>query len=80
MDGRPLSGPSASETVVNQAAVELLRRLPGVTDANYRPLMAALPNLAALVDMPAEELGRVMGSVKAAQVLLDFLNAPFPRQ
>ena len=41
------NGPAvpASETIVNQPAMDLLRRLPGVTDANFRPLMAAMGSL-----------------------------------
>lgn len=41
------NGPAitASETIINQPAMDLLRRLPGVTDANFRPLMAAMGSL-----------------------------------
>ena len=29
---------AGAEAVINQSAVDVLRRLPGVSDANYRPL------------------------------------------
>lgn len=32
---------SAAETIVNTSAIDVLRRLPGVTEGNYRPLMQA---------------------------------------
>ncbi len=32
---------SATETIVNVSAIDVLRRLPGVTEGNYRPLMKA---------------------------------------
>ena len=32
---------SATETIVNTSAIDVLRRLPGVTEGNYRPLMKA---------------------------------------
>jgi hypothetical protein len=32
---------TATETVVNTSAVDVLRRLPGVTEGNYRDLMQA---------------------------------------
>ncbi len=40
---------SATETIVNTSAMDVLRRLPGVTEGNYRPLMkaAGAPQIAA---------------------------------
>ena len=32
---------TAAETIVNTSAIDVLRRLPGVTEGNYRPLMQA---------------------------------------
>ena len=32
---------TAAETIVNTTAIDVLRRLPGVTEGNYRPLMQA---------------------------------------
>uniref|UniRef100_K7K4W9 ERCC4 domain-containing protein n=1 Tax=Glycine max TaxID=3847 RepID=K7K4W9_SOYBN len=51
----------------NTSAVEFLRRLPGVTDSNYRAIMDGLGKLAEL-----------MGGHKAARTLRDFLDAKYP--
>ncbi|KAG2486457.1 hypothetical protein HYH03_014904 [Edaphochlamys debaryana] len=83
-DGAPLPGAAGAagggpaESLVNQAAVELLRRLPGVTDSTFRPLMAAAPSLAALAAMPLSALEGVMGA-RGAKMLRNFLDAPRPR-
>lgn len=66
------------ESVVNQAAIDLLRRLPGVTDANYRALMNGVNSLAELATLSCEQLERLMGGTKAAQALYNFLQAPCP--
>ena len=48
--GVPLDAVStAAETVVNTSAMDVLRRLPGVTEGNYRDLMQAAGAL-----MPAQ--------------------------
>jgi DNA excision repair protein ERCC-4 len=64
---------------VNQAAVDMLRKLPGVTEANYRQLMAAAGSLAGLADMALEALEAATGSSRAAKALRVFLDAPCPR-
>jgi DNA excision repair protein ERCC-4 len=66
------------ESVVNQAAIDLLRRLPGVTDANYRALMNGAASLAELATFSCERLEELMGGTKAAQALHNFLHAPCP--
>ncbi|KXZ54474.1 hypothetical protein GPECTOR_4g539 [Gonium pectorale] len=67
------------ESVVNQPALELLRRLPGVNDSNYRSLLGACGSLAELAALPLGRLEAVMGSAKNARALRDFLDAPCPR-
>ncbi|XP_010919790.1 DNA repair endonuclease UVH1 isoform X1 [Elaeis guineensis] len=62
----------------NTSAVEFLRRLPGVTDSNYRALMDGCRNLAELALLPIERLAELMGSQKAARMLKDFLDAKCP--
>ncbi|XP_044485744.1 DNA repair endonuclease UVH1 isoform X2 [Mangifera indica] len=62
----------------NTSAVEFLRRLPGVTDANYRSIMDGCKSLAELALLPVEKLGELMGGQKAAQTLRDFLDAKYP--
>lgn len=58
--------------------MEFLRRLPGVTDANYRSIMDGCKSLAELALLPVEKLGELMGGQKAAQTLRDFLDAKYP--
>ncbi|XP_073027425.1 DNA repair endonuclease UVH1 [Primulina eburnea] len=62
----------------NTSAVEFLRRLPGVTDSNYRSIMDGCDNLAELALLPLEKLTELMGGNKAAKTLRDFLDAKFP--
>ncbi|WOL19793.1 DNA repair endonuclease UVH1 isoform X1 [Canna indica] len=62
----------------NTSAIEFLRRLPGVTDANYRALMDGCKNLAELALLPTERLAELMGGQKAARVLKEFLDAKCP--
>lgn len=59
--------------------MDLLRKLPGVTEANYRGLMAAAGSLAGLADMPVAALEAAMGSARNAKALREFLDAPCPR-
>ncbi|KAI5065253.1 hypothetical protein GOP47_0019948 [Adiantum capillus-veneris] len=62
----------------NSTAVELLRRLPGVTDANYRSLMDGCNSLAELACVPMEKLSELMGGNRPARMLRDFLDAKCP--
>ncbi|KAL8480361.1 hypothetical protein ACS0TY_027052 [Phlomoides rotata] len=62
----------------NTSAVEFLRRLPGVTDSNYRMIIDQCTNLAELALLPVEKLAELMGGQKAAKILRDFLDAKFP--
>ncbi|GLI60024.1 hypothetical protein VaNZ11_002089, partial [Volvox africanus] len=73
------TGPGAAlETVVNQPALELLRRLPGVNDSNYRAILGHVSCLAELASLPLERLEVIMASAKNARALRDFLDAPCP--
>lgn len=62
----------------NTSAVEFLRRLPGVTDSNYRSIIDGCNSLAELALFPIEKLTELMGGHKAAKTLRDFLDAKFP--
>ncbi|XP_071692689.1 DNA repair endonuclease UVH1 [Rutidosis leptorrhynchoides] len=62
----------------NTSAVEFLRRLPGVTDSNYRAIMDGCTSLADLALMPVERLAELMGGQKSAKTLRDFLDAKYP--
>ena len=65
--------------VTNTTAVDLLRKLPGVTIHNYLPLMYACKSLASLADMTVEELTPHMGGERNAKMLRDFLDAKCPQ-
>ncbi|KAI8547037.1 hypothetical protein RHMOL_Rhmol07G0164500 [Rhododendron molle] len=62
----------------NTSAIEFLRRLPGVTDSNYRAIMDGCESLAELVLLPLEKLAELMGGQKAAKTLREFLDAKYP--
>ncbi|KAL2233074.1 UNVERIFIED_CONTAM: DNA repair endonuclease UVH1 [Sesamum indicum] len=62
----------------NTSAVEFLRRLPGVTDSNYRSIMDGCKSLAELALLSMEKLAELMGGQKAAKTLRDFLDAKYP--
>ncbi|PON53937.1 DNA repair protein [Trema orientale] len=62
----------------NTSAVEFLRRLPGVTDSNYRAIMDGCKSLAELALLPVERLAELMGGQKAARTLREFLDAKYP--
>ena len=62
----------------NTTAVEFLRRLPGVTDSNYRTIMDGCKSLAELALLPLERLSELMGGQKAARTLREFLDAKYP--
>lgn len=58
--------------------MEFLRRLPGVTDSNYRTIIDGCKSLAELALLPVEKLAQLMGGPKAAKTLRDFLDAKYP--
>ena len=62
----------------NTSAIEFLRRLPGVTDSNYRAIMDGCSSLADLALLPVERLAELMGGQKAARTLREFLDAKYP--
>lgn len=76
----PTDGSAGVEALVNTTAVDLLRRLPGVTEANFRQLITAAGSLTGLAAMPVQELEQVMGGALAARKLRDWLDATCPRQ
>lgn len=62
----------------NTTAVELLRRLPGVSDANYRSLMAGCKSIAEMALLSVDELAELMGGKQPARMLREFLDAKCP--
>lgn len=69
----------SGELGLNHQAVEILRKLPGVTDGNFRLILGACSCLADLAEMSVEQLEEVMGSKRNAKILRDFLDAPSPQ-
>ncbi|XP_047307707.1 DNA repair endonuclease UVH1 [Impatiens glandulifera] len=64
--------------IYNTSAMEFLRRLPGVTDSNYRVIMDNCNSLSELSMLPVERLAELMDGLKAAKTLRDFLDAKYP--
>lgn len=62
------------EVVVNTAAIDVLRRLPGVTDANWRSLMRESGSLSGLARLPLARLITIMGGEVPARKLHEFLS------
>lgn len=60
---------------VNVAAMELLRRLPGVTPENLWPLARTAKSLARLAELDVETLVEPMGGRGAARELREFLDS-----
>lgn len=63
---------------MNQAAIDLLRRLPGVTDSNWRSIINGCNSLRELTTLTGQRLEELMGSSRGAKALHDFLHAPCP--
>ena len=63
--------------VVNQDAVDFLRRLPGITAANYRNVMNNCYNIAELGDKTLQELQTMLGDNRRGKTLYDFLRYDF---
>jgi DNA excision repair protein ERCC-4 len=71
-------GPPPSSSRENAAAVDVLRRLPGVTDGNWRAVAAAAGSLAGLAALPQADLAAALGGEVAARRLKAFLDHPCP--
>jgi DNA excision repair protein ERCC-4 len=69
---------SATEEPFNQPAIDVLRRLPGITEGNYRRVLDRVECLADLADMSNDDLASVLGDARQAKTLHDFIHAPFP--
>lgn len=62
------------DTVVNAVGIDILKRLPGVTEANWRALMREGGSLAGLATVSLDRLTVVMGGEVVAKKLYDFLH------
>ena len=65
---------------LNDAAVDLLRRLPGITDGNYRRVIARVESIEKMCDLREDELADILGDARQAKTLHTFLHAPFPKE
>jgi len=65
---------------LNDEAVDLLRRLPGITDNNYRRVIARVESIMALCELSEEQIAEVLGDARQAKTLHSFLHTPFPRE
>jgi hypothetical protein len=59
---------------INQAAVNFLRKLPGVTSGNYRNVMRHCRNIQEIGDKTMEELQTILGDNRRGKLLYDFLR------
>lgn len=69
----------AAEEVLNQAALDFIQRLPGVTPRNFRGLLRGISRVSDLATLSEEELARLLGDARQGKTLHEFLHAPFPR-
>ena len=69
---RNLSEPNA----INQPAIDVLQKLPGVLQSNWRGLARKAESLSQLASMSEQELRDVMKSSKGAKALYNLLNSP----
>jgi DNA excision repair protein ERCC-4 len=67
-------GAAPAEALVNQPAIDLLRRLPGVTEGNWRALVREAGSLADLAGLSLKRLAAIMGGQAAAKRLHEFLH------
>ena len=68
----------AQEEPTNSAAIDFLRRLPGVTQRNVHAVMRGVGSLAALATASEARLAEVLGDAHQAATLHRFLHSPFP--
>ena len=67
-------GVSAEEAV--KAAIDMLKKMPGIDEANVRRVVGAINCVADLADMSQEQLTPLVGPVNAKK-LFNFLRATF---
>eukprot|EP00963_Diacronema_lutheri_P011251 scaffold1347_cov350-Pavlova_lutheri.AAC.59 len=73
------SNKDTAEDLYNQAAIDVLRKLPGVTNNNFRQVMGTYKSLAEISTASKEDLAKVLGGMQNAKRLHDFLHAECPR-
>ena len=68
-----------TEPLINEAAMETLRRLPGVTATNVWKVLAECSCVADLCELSLEKLIAILGSQKNGRQLHEFLHAKTPQ-
>lgn len=63
-----------SEPTINTTALEMLRRLPGINENNFRDVSREAGSLSGLASMSMEKMIQVMGSSTAGKRLYEFLH------
>ena len=76
--GMDAGADEAHEEPTNSAAIDFLRRLPGVTQRNVHAVMRGVGSLAALATASEARLAEVLGDAHQAATLHRFLHSPFP--
>jgi DNA excision repair protein ERCC-4 len=58
--------------VVNHAAIDMMRAIPGITARNYYLITRRIPTIQALVACPEEKLAKIVGRETARQIVKFF--------
>lgn len=67
-------GIQGNQPAINTTALDMLRRLPGVNDSNFRGLCKEAGSLAGLADLSLDRISVIMGSEVSGKRLYDFLH------
>ena len=67
-------GIEGNEPAINTTALDMLRRLPGVNESNFRGLCKEAGSLAGLADISLDRISAIMGSEVSGKRLYDFLH------
>lgn len=67
-------GLEGNQPAINTTAIDMLRKLPGVNDSNFRGLCKEAGSLAGLANLSLARLSTIMGSEVSGKRLYDFLH------
>jgi DNA excision repair protein ERCC-4 len=62
----------------NQAGIDFLRKLPGITDKNLRRVLDTIECVADLAEMSQADMAKMLGDNRQARTLHEFLHTEFP--
>ena len=77
--GANKTGEDRKQVILNESAVDLVRRLPGVTSANIWNVLKRCDCVKDLCELTSEEVIAMLGSTKNGKQLYDFLHAKTPQ-